>query len=164
MQEPKGDELDRDEVIEWYEKEGGIRLTRVNNKKRKILHDQTGRLYCLLVARETWKQWHGLDREILDNEIDWVDGVLIIAIRHKKLINIYEGPIRPLVQRKDFLSKGYKFHTREKGDWLFVSEVPDFSLKKVGTANNPKDLRVLMEKLKENPALMDKLMEHLDRA
>jgi len=153
MSNPKADELDRDEVIEWYKSKHGILLSPAN--KRKILHDQTEKRYCVLVAREDWQQWHGLDPEIFVNEKDWTDGVLVIGIRHKDYINIYQGPIKPLVLNKTRPTHRYQFHTREKESILVVNEIPDFSLEKVGKTDSPYELRVLMENLKENPEFRD---------
>lgn len=162
MSNPKTDELERDEVISWYEKEHGITLVRTNNKKRKVLRDEKGRLYCFLVAREDWQHWHGLDSDILTNEKDWNDGLLIIGIRHKDSIHIYQENIRPLLQRKQLLTRRHTFHTVQKGNQLYVKEVPEFKLKKVGEASSTTSLRDLMEKLKNSPGLLNEIQKKLE--
>lgn len=160
MSNPKFDYLDRDEVIEWYKNSLGIKLTPIGTKE-KYLTDQSDKRYCLLGARE---DWHGIDKEIVDNEHDWNDAVLIVATLHKDGIDIYQGPLSPLIQNKNrlTLSRGsggyhYQFNTRVKGNNLCVDQIHSLSLEKIGKANSATDMRDLLEELKKNPELMAKV-------
>jgi len=163
MIEPKFDEVDRTEVIEWYERECGRRLKPIGTKK-KYLIDQGDRRYCMLGVREDWQYkeyWHGIDHEVIVNRHVWNDGTLIIAIRHKDGIDIYQGPLMPLILNKHCLSEGYTFHTIVKGESLIVKEIHGYSLLKIGVAKSTTYFRKIWEEVKDNPELMDKLQSIL---
>lgn len=158
MATAKTDDFERDEVISWYEEKYEIKLARINRRKRTVLRDEKGRLYCFLVAREELKHFHGLDPEILSNEKKWTDGMLVIGIRHYNSIRIYQADMDPLLQREP---RNGKFHTVEKGGLLYVKEAPEYALARIGEASIAAIIRTALEKAKKDPEHRAWLMELL---
>ncbi|MCC6503549.1 MAG: hypothetical protein IT362_10510 [Deltaproteobacteria bacterium] len=123
---------DREQVRAFYEKTAGKQLTPTVGKNCFV--DQDGRRYCLLGALG---HFHAIDKRIIPGDTGWIDGVLIIAIREIRNIDIFEGPINILLRNLNALSDSgnqYQFTSRLDGDRLFINKVQDFFLEKKGSA------------------------------
>lgn len=131
----KFDETDRQKVIEAVELHFDVKLTPVGNR-RKFLRDGNMRSFWVFGGYE---DWHGIPAEMLDEEErNNTGGVLIIAKRGLRKIEIFKCPLSPLVKNKNLLShtkKGeYQFNVRAKGDHLTLLEVPEINLHKIESA------------------------------
>jgi hypothetical protein len=138
MAKLKFDETDRQKVIEAVESHFKVKLTPVGNR-RKFLRDDTMRSYWVFGGYE---DWHGIPAEMLDAEIrNNTDGILVVAKRGLRKIEIYAGRLSPLVKNKNLLSltkKGeYQFNVRTRGERLTILEVPEVSLHKIEAAEYP---------------------------
>lgn len=131
---------DREQVRAFYEKTSGKKLTPTRGSNCFV--DQDGRRYCLLGALG---HFHAIDKKIISAEADWMNGVLIIAIRQIGNIDIFEGPIDTLFRNINALSDSrnqYQFTSHLVGERLFISRVPDFFLEKKGSGEA---IRILSE-------------------
>jgi len=158
MPAPKFDEQDRRKVIADIEDHFGVTLTRVGSRK-KVLRDQNDNTYWVLGG---YDDWHGIPLEMMEDQArQKADGRLVVAKRYKGRIDIYVGSLRPLVSKRSLLAhttKGdYQFNIRIRGNHLFIKEIPDYSLQKLGSAEysdttkeadqRREELRVLVEKM-----------------
>ena len=135
MSSMKFDETDRRKVIAEIESHFGVKLSPVGSR-RKYLQDQNKRTFWIFGGYE---DWHGIPSEMMEAEEKRnSDGILVIAKRGRIKIVIYTGPLLPLIKSKQTLShtkKGeYQFNIRERGDLLFINEVPKLHLSKLGVA------------------------------
>lgn len=150
---------EREELIKFIEEKLNLKLTPIGRKKA-YFHDQTEKLYCLMVANENWQQYHGLNVEYLSDK-DCQTGVLFIGICYSDKMEIFQGPIQALVENKNLLPKNSQFHTIEKGDFLLIKEVPGCKLTKIGEA--PLDFRPLIGLLKNDSELRKRVEELLKK-
>ena len=105
MKSTKFDEHDRRKVITELEEHYGVKLYPVG-ARRKFLEDGEGKAFWVLGGYE---DWHGVPPEMVEEEARRSrGGVLIVAKRYKNKIDVYSGPVRPLIENKDNLS-----HTKE---------------------------------------------------
>jgi hypothetical protein len=138
MTSPKFDETDRRKVIAEIESHYQVKLTRVGTR-RKYLQDQNKRTFWIFGGYE---DWHGIPAEMMEAEEKRnVDGILVVAKRGRTRIDIYTGPLLPLIKNKKSLShtqKGeYQFNIRLRGNSLTIHEVPELHLSALGTASYP---------------------------
>jgi hypothetical protein len=134
MQKLKFDETDRRQVITAIEEHYKIRLTPVGNR-RKHLHDEQGRTYWVLGGYENW---HGISAEMMEaDEKLYADGTLVIAVKKLGKIDLYIGPLLPLIKSKRTLSHtengAYQFNIQIQGDKLTIKEVQKYNLVRFGT-------------------------------
>jgi hypothetical protein len=127
----KFDEDDRRRVIAVIEQHFGISLKAIDSY-RKYLRDEHGSRYIVLGGYE---DWHGIPRKIFAaEEASPADTTLIIAKRSKTAIDIFSGPLRPLLDRKDDLPKTnheYVFNLSFGANGLKVREAPNLVLRRL---------------------------------
>jgi hypothetical protein len=133
MKSPKFDEHDRKKVISEIEDHFGVHLSRLGSH-RKYLEDEDGTTFWILGGYE---DWHGISWEMLDEEeIRRSNGVLVVAKRYENRVDVFSGLLQPLIDNRGMLShtqKGnYQFHINIRGNHLFLKEIPDLSLVKLG--------------------------------
>ncbi|OGT81746.1 MAG: hypothetical protein A3H91_08430 [Gammaproteobacteria bacterium RIFCSPLOWO2_02_FULL_61_13] len=133
MAKQKFDEIDRRKVIAELEKEFKVHLQSIGNR-RIYLTDDNARRYCVLGGYE---DWHGIPRDIMEREEnDPSDTILVIAKRRRTSIDIFCGPFSPLIRNKKKLTRTntgqFEFNLQSRGAALFVKEVPDLVLSKLG--------------------------------
>lgn len=136
MTNPKFDETDRRKVIAEIESHYQVKLTRVGTR-RKYLQDQNKRTFWVFGGYE---DWHGIPAEMMEAEEKRnADGVLVVAKRGRTRIDIYTGPLLPVIKNKKNLAhtqKGeYQFNIRQRGNSLTINEVPGLHLSALGTAS-----------------------------
>ena len=158
MSTPKFDEQDRRKVISDIERHFGIALSRIGNR-RKALCDESGKTYWVLGG---YDDWHGIPADMMNEEESRdSNGMLIIARRFKSRIDVFAGELKPLIVGKSHLShtaKGdYQFNIRVRGNHLFIREIPDYALQKLGSADYSDDQKSSDQKLDEIRALVEKM-------
>ena len=156
MQKHKFDETDRSKVISEVERHFGTKLSRVG-RYRKFLQDPSGKSYWVFGG---YDDWHGITSDMLKEEQERAtDGVLVVAKRHKSTIDIFTGPLRPLIVNSRDLSHtqtgDYQFHIAARGNSITIKEVPTLTLKRLGTAQEAGPAS--SPKLKEIEAILAKL-------
>jgi len=130
----KFDETDRQKVISEIESHFGVRLSPVGTK-RKYLKDQNNRAFWIFGGYE---DWHGISAEMMAvEEKHNTGGVLVIAKRARIKIDIYVGPLTPLIKNKTKLSHTkfgeYQFNIHVRGNTLSLKEISDFHLSRLGS-------------------------------
>jgi len=164
----KFDETDRDKVISEVERHFGTKLSRVG-RYRKFLQDPSGKSYWVLGGYE---DWHGITSDMLKEEQSRATGgVLVVSKRHKSTIDIFSGPLGPLIANSRDLSHtqagDYQFNITIRGNSMTVKEIPTLTLRKlgatqeVGPALTPalREVEALLAKL--SPEERSKLLEQL---
>ncbi len=131
----KFDKLDRERVIEAIQRHYGVSLERVG-KRNKWLRDAKGRNWWVLGGSDGW---HGLPEEMMrDAQQNQNEGMLVIAWKEGTRIDVFVGPLGPLVDARGRLSrsettKDYQFTVETHGEWLRCRKVPNLALKKIDT-------------------------------
>lgn len=133
MKSVKFDESDRGKVIAEVESHFGVTLSRVG-KFHKFLKDASGKSYWVLGGYE---YWHGVPSEMLEAEKqDPTDGVLIVAKRWPKAIDIFFGELQPMVVNERALchtqTGDFQFNIFIRGNLMTVKEIPSLVLHKLG--------------------------------
>lgn len=110
-----------------------VKLARVGGY-RKFLIDANGKSYWVLGGYE---DWHGITAKMMKEEQRRLsDGVLVVAKRYRGKIDIFSGPLQPLIEHSGDLSHtqtaGYQFHITIRGNNLTVNEIQGLSLRKLG--------------------------------
>ena len=125
MAHSKFDETDRRAVIDELSRRLDVRISRVG-RRRKWLRDHSGRNYWVLGG---YADWHGIPEEMMDAEIaDPSGGLVVIAMRRQSDMEIFLGPLAPLVAARRKLSRAnqssgdYQFTFRRRGGHLFVDQ------------------------------------------
>ena len=170
MKKHKFDETDRDKVISEIEQHFGTKLSRVG-KRRKVLQDPSGKSYWVLGG---YDDWHGITSDMIKEEQKRaIDGVLVVAKRHKTTIDIFAGPLKPLITNNHNLSQvqngDYQFHISIRGNSLTIKEIPVLTLRRLGApqelgpsvSSNVKEAEAMLAKLSPEERL--KLLEQLSR-
>lgn len=158
MTNPRFDETDRHKVIAEIELHFGIKLSPVGTR-RKYLRDQNKRTFWVFGGYE---DWHGIPAEMMEAEekLD-AEGILVIAIRGLTSIDIYTGPLKPLIKSKKTLShtkKGdYQFNIQLRGNSLSVREVPGLHLTRLGTTTYPTEEKTANKKIEKVEAFIRRL-------
>lgn len=156
MQKHKFDETDRNKVISEVERHFGTKLSRVG-KYRKFLQDPSGKSYWVFGGYE---DWHGITSDMLKEEQRRAtDGVLVVAKRHKSTIDIFTGPLEPLIANSRDLSHtqtgDYQFNITTRGKFIIIKEVPTLTLRSLGTSQEVGS--AISPKLREVEAIVEKL-------
>jgi len=158
MANPKFDETDRRKVIAEIESHFGVKLSPVGTRK-KYLQDQNKRSFWVFGGYE---DWHGIPAEMMEaEERRKAEGVLAIAKRSLSKIDIYTGPLIPLIKSKKTLShtkKGeYHFNIRARRDSLSINEVSGFYLSRLGSTIYPTDEKATDKKIEKAEAIIRRL-------
>jgi hypothetical protein len=138
MANPRFDETDRRKVIAEIQSHYGVKLSPVGTR-RKYLRDQNNRTFWVFGGYE---DWHGIPAEMMEAEEKRnAEGILVVAKRVRTKIDIYTGPLLPLIISKKSLSHTqkdeYQFNIRIRGNSLSIHEVPGLHLSALGTASYP---------------------------
>lgn len=134
----------------------GTKLSRVG-KYRKFLQDPSGKSYWVFGGYE---DWHGITSDMLKEEQSRAtDGVLVVAKRHKSTIDIFAGPLNPLIANSRDLSHtqtgDYQFNIAVRGNSLTIKEIPALTLRKLGA---PQEVGpAVSPEFKEAEAMLAKL-------
>jgi hypothetical protein len=132
----KFDEADREAVIRAIEDRLGVRLSPVG-RRRKWLRDGDGRSYWVLGG---YGEWHGIPEEMIDAEAkNPTTGMLVIANRKREALQVFVGPVDPVVRNRHRLYRArkttgdYQFTLTQKGARLHINQVPGFALTELST-------------------------------
>jgi hypothetical protein len=136
MNPMKFGEYDRRKVIEEIEVRHGVKLTRVRTWP-KYLQDENGKSYWIFGGYE---DWHGITQGMMkEEEGKGANGILVIAKKYKNRIDIFAGPLRPLIENKACLSRtkkgGYEFNIHVSTNQVIIKEVRNLVLKKLSEAH-----------------------------
>lgn len=158
MKSLKFDEHDRKKVISEVEEHFGVQLSRVGSR-RKFLESEGGKTFWVLGG---YDDWHGIPPEMVDEEkCRNTNGVLVVAKRYNNRIDIFSGPLQPLIDNKGMLShtkKGeYQFNINIRGNHLFIKEIQGLSLVKLGEAQYSEEEKDSEKKVQEIKAVLSKL-------
>jgi hypothetical protein len=158
MNSRKFDEHDRKKVISEVEDHFAIHLSPVGSR-RKFLEDEEGKTYWVLGG---YDDWHGIPLEMMEEEDRRsTNGVLVVAKRYKTQIDIYFGPLQPLIRNKDMLSHtengDFQFNINLHGNHLFIKEVKGLSLAKLGEAPYSGEEKDSDKKIQDFKAMLSKL-------
>lgn len=127
---PRFDDVDRDKTIDELEKYLGIKLKKVNARRRKYLEDRSGRRYCIFGGEE----WHGIPHDIIEAERERPDSVIVFARKVTGRIDVYTGEFNTIIKNRDLLTltkAQYQFDLNVSGDRASVKKIPNCHLKKL---------------------------------
>ena len=123
----KFDNLDRDLVIKEIQERCGVKLKKVRGGF-KWLRDESGRNWWVLDGIDTW---HGIPEEMMEDERrTQVEGVLVIAYKKLTSIDVFKGPLGPLVSASNGLpgatqpGSQYHFNVKPSRTRMRCIEVP----------------------------------------
>lgn len=158
MKPPKFDEHDRKRVISEVEQYFNVNLSRVGSR-RKYLEDKNGKSYWILGGYE---DWHGIPPDmLLKEEQRSTDGTLVVAKRYIKKIDIFSGQLQPLILNKKKLSHtklgDYQFNIQIKGNHLYIKELPDLVLTKLGESQFAVEDKVSNKNAAKVKAILNRL-------
>lgn len=125
----KFDNVDRDKTIDELEKYLGIKLNKVN-QRRKYLKDENGRRYCIFGGEE----WHGIPHDIIEAERERPDSVIVFARKVTGRIDVYTGEFSTIIKNRDLMTMTktqYQFDLKVSGDQASVKKIPNCHLKKL---------------------------------
>ncbi|MDE0149587.1 MAG: hypothetical protein OXM58_14540 [Rhodospirillaceae bacterium] len=129
----KFDDLDRDRVVKEIEERCRVALEKAG-RRPKWLRDDSGRNWWVLGGQANW---HGIPEEMIQNERRaQVEGVLVIADRKRASIDVFKGPLGPLVSASDGFrrpSGDYSFNVKICGDRMWIKEAPNAVLHRLDT-------------------------------
>lgn len=131
MTQTKFDETDRQAVVDALARCLDIRLTPVSGR-RKWLRDDAGSSFWVLGG---YGQWHGIPEKMMDAEVSSPSGgFIVIAMRRKSTMEIFIGPVAPLVSARARLRRAskttgdYQFTLKKRGGHLVVEQAPNVNL------------------------------------
>ena len=130
----KFDNLDRKIVIDTVQERYGVILQKVG-RRDKWRRDELGTNWFVLGGKD---DWHGIPEVMMENERQaQIKGMLVIAQKKHKCIELFSGPLRPIVDERDKLSRAtqstgdYQFTVESHGNRLRCTKIPKFVLKKL---------------------------------
>lgn len=128
----KFDENDRAKVVSELERHFSVELSSTGGYS-KFLRDSDGRSFWVFGG---YGDWHGFQGEILcEGQSHTDDGVLVIAKRHRTTIDVYTGPLQPLIDSHRSLHRtrngDYHFHIQVHRSNLYIKEVSELVLRKL---------------------------------
>ena len=175
----KFDNLDRDLVIKEIQERCGVKLKKMRDRT-KWLRDESGRNWWVLGGLGTW---HGIPEEMMaDERRTQVEGVLVIAYKKLTSIDVFKGPLGPLVSASNGLpgatqpGSQYYFNVEPSRTRMRCIEVPKVVLDRLDTipysAEDKARVRrlagfrktVFSMSLEDTVALMDELNRISDAA
>jgi hypothetical protein len=109
-----------------------------------------------------YEDWHGIPAEMMEaEEFRNAEGIFVVAKRGKTKIDIFTGPLSPLIKNKKSLShtkKGeYQFNIRFRGISLMILEVPGLNLSALGTASYPMEEKASDQAVEKAKILLSNL-------
>ena len=128
---------DRKIVIDAIQDKLRVELRKFG-RRDKWRRDALGRNWWILGGDD----WHGIPEEMIeDEEQRESEGTLVIAQKHLRKIDVYVGPLRPLIRAREKLyiasqtsgEKHYQFTVRVRGGQIFCVQAPDIVLEKTDT-------------------------------
>ena len=129
-------DLDRNQVIQEIQERCDVKLKKVG-RRSKWLRDASGKSWWVLGGIGTW---HGIPEEMMEDERRaQVEGVLVIAVKKSTGIDVFNGPLGPLVNASNELSRGtqpagdYYFNVEVRGTHMRCIEVPNLVLARFAT-------------------------------
>lgn len=127
----KFDDLDRNQVIKEIQEHESVDLQKVGNRP-KWLRDASGRNWWVLGGRELW---HGIPEEMMEHEkCSEVEGMLVIAYKKLTCIDVFKGPLGPLVSASnEHPRRTYNFDVKASGAHMQCKEAPKLVLAKFAT-------------------------------
>lgn len=127
------DDLDRRPVIDVIQEYYGVKLQKVGSR-RKWLRDASGRNWWILGGLETW---HGIPEEMMEHEkCSEVEGLLVIAYKKLTKIEVFKGPLGPLVSARDELPRSaqqFHFDVEVSGTRMRCIQAPNVVLDRLDT-------------------------------
>ena len=98
----KFSQSERREVIERLQVALGVALRPIGSRS-KYLEDENGRRYLLLGG---YGDWHGIPKEVVETEerSKTQGTLLVVAKRYEDRMEVYSGPLAPLLRAKDKLT------------------------------------------------------------
>jgi hypothetical protein len=138
----KFDEADRSAVIRAIQAQRGVRLSPVR-RRRKWLRDEENRSYWVLGG---YDEWHGIPEEMMDAEADEpTGGFLALAIRKREALQIFFGPVEPIVRNRSRLYRArqttgeyqYQFTITTRGNRVHIKQVPGAALRELAEVVYP---------------------------
>ena len=133
----KFDNSDREHVIDAIRNHFGTKLAKVGNRD-KWLQDESGRNWWVLGGKD---DWHGIPEEMMNHEeLAEREGMLVIARKKSKSIEMFAGPSTPFISAKEKLyrtaqgdgSYQYQITVKTKGNHLICDQVTNAELRKFG--------------------------------
>lgn len=160
MKQVKFDETDRRAVIDELGKRLCVRLQPVP-RRRKWLRDELGRNHWVLGG---YGEWHGIPNDMMDAEVaSGTGGFIVVAIRHEATLEIYIGPLAPLVEnrRKLFRSNtgDYQFTFRKRGSSLIIDPIPGVVLSNLAKFSFGNAEKSSLQLRRDAEKLIDELSE-----
>lgn len=175
----KFDGLDRDRVVDAIQEHEGVKLQKMG-RTFKWSRDASGRNWWILGGKETW---HGIPETMMNDEkCAQVEGVLVIAYKKRTRIDVFKGPLGPLVSASKMLSRAgqppreFHFDVKVSGTRMQCIQIPNVVLDRLVTIPHSEEDRERGRKLDEFQksisamsredltALMDKLNRTGDAA
>lgn len=123
---------DRELLVKELEK---IQKTTLSPAKpsRKFFKDEEGKYYCIFGGKDTW---HAISDDLIQQlETTCENTLLVIAKKYRTRIDICAASAAKLVLNKERLpvrQNGYQFHVVLTEDGMYVLEIPELYLKKIG--------------------------------
>ena len=145
MTTDKFNEFDRAVVISQVESHFAVKLSPVG-RQHKVLQDMFGRIYWVLGG---YQEWHGVSHAMLNEATTHkAEDVLVIGKRRRTEIDIFYGPLQPLLSNSNALSHtetgDYQFHISISGGVLSITELPGVSLRTMGTVPAPDNVEAVL--------------------
>ena len=145
----KFDGLDRRRVIEVIQEHCGVRLQTVGNRP-KWLRDASGRNWWVLGGLGTW---HGIPEGMMEHEkCSEMEGLLVIAYKKLTKIEVFKGPLGPLVSARDELPRSaqqFHFDVEVSGTHMRCIQAPNVVLDRLDTIPYSAEDRERERKLNE---------------
>jgi hypothetical protein len=158
----KFDETDRRAVIDALTRCHDVRLTPVG-RRRKWLRDNAGRSYWVLGGYE---EWHGIPEEMMDAEVSSPSGgFIVIAMRQKSAMEIFIGPVAPLVSARASLRRAskttgdYQFTFKKRGAHLVIEQAPNVNLTELTAFSFDESEKDSVARYREVEKLIDALSD-----
>ena len=124
---------DRKLLLDELERIQQSKLKAIDTSK-KLLIDEKGMLYFLFGGKG---DWHGIRPNVISKLNDYnKEGAFVIAKKYKTKIDVCVGSLANLISNIEKLVKtkkgDYQFHTVLTEDGMFIEEIPELYLNKVG--------------------------------
>ena len=128
----KFDNLDRKRVTDAVQEHYGVKLGIVG-RRPKWLRDESGRTWWILGGVAGW---HGIPKEMMEHEKEaQLGGILVIADRRLRSIEVFVGEMSQLVNSRDKLyptkTGAYQFTVKVRGDIMQFVQVPAVVLERI---------------------------------
>lgn len=128
----KFDDLDRRRVIDAVQNHYGVQLQKVESRRPKWLQEASGRNWWVLGGIGFF---HGVPEKMMEHEKhSKVEGMLVIAYKKSNDMDVFAGPLGPLVSARNKLPRAaqppreFKFNVEMSGTRMRCIEVPNVVL------------------------------------